>query len=44
MKNIIDDKKWTTLSHIDDLKTSHADPAVISIILAEIYADAGQSA
>ena len=39
MKNIIDDKKFTTLWHVNDLKTSHVDPAVISSVLADIDAE-----
>ena len=39
MNNIIDDKQCTMLCHVDDLKTSHANPAVISRFLYDIDAE-----
>ena len=39
MNNIIDNKQCTILWHVDDLKTSHVDPAVVSSVLAEIDAE-----
>ena len=39
MNNIIDDKQFTILWHVDDLKTSHVDPAVIYSLLADIDAE-----
>ena len=36
---IIDNKQFTILWHVDDLKTSHVDPAVVSIILSDIDAE-----
>ena len=36
MKNIIDNKQCTILWHVDDLKTSHVNPAVVSSVLADI--------
>ena len=36
MKNIINDKQYTTIWHVNDLKTSHVYPSVIYIVLAEI--------
>ena len=38
MNKIIDSKQCTILWHVDDLKTSHVDPAVVSRILADIDA------
>ena len=37
MNKIIDDKQCTILWHVDDLKTSHVDPAVVYRVLADIY-------
>ena len=42
MNKIVDKKKYTILWHWDGLKTSHADPAVISRILADIDAENGK--
>ena len=44
MNKIIDNKQCTILWHVDDLKTSHVDPAVISSILADIDAEYGNIA
>ena len=44
MKNIIDNKQCTILWHVDDLKTSHIDPAVVSSVLADIDAEYGRIA
>ena len=44
MNKIIDDKKCTILWHINDLKTSHVDPTIISNILACIDAEYGKIA
>ena len=42
MNNIVDYKKCTILWHVDDLKTSHVDPAVISSIIVDIDAEYGK--
>ena len=39
MNKIIQYNQCTTLWHVDDLKTSHVDPAIISSVLADIYAE-----
>ena len=39
MNNIIDNKQYIILWHVDDLKTSHVDPAVVSSVLADIDAE-----
>ena len=44
MNKIIDDIKCTVLWQVDDLKTSHVDPAVISSIIADIDAEYGKIA
>ena len=44
MNKIIDNKKCTILWHVDDLKTSHVDPAVVSSILADIDTEYGKIA
>ena len=44
MNNIIDNKQCTILWHFDDLKTSHVEPAVVSSVLAGIYAECGKIA
>ena len=36
MNKIIDNKQCTILWHVDDLKTSYVDPAVVSSVLADI--------
>ena len=35
VNNIVDNKQFTILWHVDDLKTSHVDPAVVSRVLAD---------
>ena len=42
MNKIIDNKQCTILWHIDDLKTSHVNPAVVSSALADIDAEYGK--
>ena len=42
MNIIIDEKKFTILWHVDDLKTSHFEPAVISSVLADIDVEYGK--
>ena len=42
MNKIIDNKQCTILWHVDDLKTSHVDPAVVSSILADIDTELGR--
>ena len=42
MNKIIDDKKYTIFWHVDDLKTSHLNPAVVSSVLANIVAEYGK--
>ena len=44
MNKIIDNKQFSILWHIDDLKTSHVDPSVVSGVLAYIYAEYGKIA
>ena len=44
MNKIIDNKKCTILWHVDDLKTSHFEPAVVSIVLSDIDAEHGKIA
>ena len=44
MKKIIDNKQCTILFHVDDLKTSHVNPAVVSRVLADIDAEYGKIA
>ena len=44
MNKIVDDKQCTILRHVNDLKKSHVDPAVISGVLAGIYAEYGKIA
>ena len=44
MNKIIDNKECTILWHVDDLKTSHVDPAVVSSVLADINAEYGKIA
>ena len=44
MNKIIDNKQCTILWHVDDLKTSHVDPAVIYSVLAEIDPEYGKIA
>ena len=42
MNNIIDNKQCNILWNVDDLKTSHVDPAVVSIFLADSDAEYGK--
>ena len=42
MNKIIDNKQCTILWHIYDLKTSHADPAVVFIFLADVDVEYGK--
>ena len=44
MNKIIDNKQCTILWHVDDLKTSHVDPVVVSSFLADIDAEYGKIA
>ena len=44
MKRIIDGKQCTILWHVDDLKTSHVDPAIISSIFVDIDMEYGKIA
>ena len=44
MNKIIDDKKFTILWYVNDLKTSHVNPAVISSVRADIDAEYGNIA
>ena len=44
MKKITDEKQCNILWHVDDLETSHVDPAIISSILAYIDAEYGDIA
>ena len=39
MNNIIDDKQCNILRHVNELNTSHVEPAVISRVLADIDAE-----
>ena len=42
MNKITDNKQFTILRHVDDLKTPHVDPAVFSIFLADIDVEYGR--
>ena len=42
MNKIIDNKQCNILWHINDMKTSHVDPAVISSVLSDIDAEYGK--
>ena len=42
MNKIIDDKQCNILWHVDELKKSHVDPAVISSILSDIDTEYGK--
>ena len=42
MNKIIYDKQFTILWHVDDLKKSHVNPAVISSVIADIDAEHGK--
>ena len=44
MNKIIVNKQCTILWNVDDLKTSHVDPSVISNIIADIDVDYGKIA
>ena len=38
MNKIIDNKQCTIFCHVDDLKTSHVEPAIVSSVLSDIDA------
>ena len=42
INNIIEDNQWTILWHVDDLKTSHVESAIIYIVLSCICAEYGR--
>ena len=42
MNNIIDDKQCTILWNVDEPRTSHVDPAVISSVISDIDAEYGK--
>ena len=42
MNKVIGDNQCTILWHVDDLKTSHVGPDVISSILSDIYSEYGK--
>ena len=42
MNKIVDKKQCTILWHVDDLRTSHFDPAVISSVFSDIDAEYGK--
>ena len=44
MNKIFDNKQCTILWYVDDLNTSHVDPAVFPRVLADIYAEYGNIA
>ena len=44
MNKIIENKQYTILWHVDYLKTSHFDPAVVSKIIVDIDAEYGKIA
>ena len=44
MNKIIDNKQYTILWHVDDLKTSHVDPDFVSSFLADIDTEYGRIA
>ena len=44
INKIIDNKKCTILWHIDDLKTSHVNPAVVFGVLSDIDVEYGRIA
>ena len=44
MNNIIYNKQCTIIWHVEDLKTSHVDPAVVSSVLADNDAEYGKIA
>ena len=44
MNKIIDNKQCTIIWHLDDLKTSHVDLAVVSRVIADIDAEYGKIA
>ena len=44
MNKIIDNKQCTILWHVDDLNTSHVDPAVFPSVLADIDVEYGKIA
>ena len=42
MNKIIENKQYTILCHVDDLKTSHVDPTVVSSVISDIDAEYGK--
>ena len=42
MNKIIDNKQFTILWNVDELKTSHVDPSVVSSVLSDIDAEYGK--
>ena len=44
MNKIIDKKQCTILFHVNDLKTSHVEPAVVSSVIADIDTEYGNIA
>ena len=42
MNKIIDNKQFTVIWHVDDLKTSHVDPEVVSRVLDDIDTEYGR--
>ena len=42
MNKIIDNKQCTIIWNVDDLRTSHVEPAVVSSVLADIDAEYGR--
>ena len=42
MNNIVDNKEFTILFYVNDLKTSHVNPAVVSGVLDDIDAEYGK--
>ena len=43
MNKTVDNKQCTILWNVDDLNTSHVNPAFVSIVLADIDAEYGKS-
>ena len=44
MNMIIDNKQFTIIWHVDDPKTSHIEPAVVSRVLSDIDGEYGNIA
>ena len=44
MNKIVDNNQFTILWHVDDLNTSHVNPFIISIVIADIDAEDGKIA